>query len=60
MKKIKFNHNQIAFVLREFGNGKSVEDIARVYGVSKETFYKWRQCFAGMDASELKWVKELE
>jgi putative transposase len=30
------------------------------YGVSKVTFYKWRQRYGGMEASELKKVKQLE
>lgn len=60
MKKSKFNHNQIAFILKEFDTGKSVEDIAREHGLSKATFYKWRQRYGGMEASELKRVKELE
>ncbi len=60
MKKSKFNHNQIASILKEFESGKSVEDIGRDHGVSKATFYKWRQRYGGMEASELKRVKELE
>jgi putative transposase len=28
--------------------------------VSKVTFYKWRQRYGGMEASELKKVKQLE
>ncbi|MEZ5047592.1 MAG: transposase [Chitinophagaceae bacterium] len=50
MKKSKFNHNQIASILKEFDTGKSVEDISREHGVSKATFYKWRQRYGGMDA----------
>ena len=29
-------------------------------GVSKATFYKWRERYGGMEASELKRIKELE
>ena len=32
----------------------------REHGISKATFYKWRQRFGGMEASELKRVKQLE
>jgi putative transposase len=60
MKKGKFNTDQIAKILKEFEQGKSVEDITREYGVSRASFYKWRQRYAGMEASELKRVKELE
>lgn len=60
MKRSKFNHTQVASILKEFENGKSVEEIVRDHGVSKATFYKWRQRYGGMEASELKRVKELE
>jgi putative transposase len=60
MKKGKFNTDQISKILKEFEQGKSVDDITREYGVSRASFYKWRQRYAGMEASELKRVKELE
>ena len=40
--------------------GKSVEEISREYGISRATFYKWRQRYGGMEAKELKRVKEPE
>ena len=60
MKKGKFNTEQISKILKEFEQGKSVEDITREHGVSRASFYKWRQRYGGMEASELKRVKELE
>lgn len=60
MKKSTFSPAQIAGILKEFENGKSVEEINRDHGVSKATFYKWRQRYGGMEASELKRIKELE
>lgn len=60
MKTSKFSATQVAAILKEFEQGKSVEEINREHGVSKSTFYKWRQRYGGMEASELKRVKELE
>lgn len=60
MKKGKFTTEQISKILKEFEQGKSVEDISRDHGVSRACFYKWRQRYGGMEASELKRVKELE
>lgn len=60
MKKSKFTSSQIAGILKEFDLGKSVEEISREHGISRATFYKWRQRYGGMEASELKRVKELE
>jgi putative transposase len=60
MKKGKFTTDQIARILKEFDQGKSVEDISREHGVSRASFYKWRQRYGGMEASDLKRIKELE
>ena len=60
MKKSSFSPSQIANILKEFDNGKSAEAITREYGVSKASLYKWRQRYGGMEASELKRIKELE
>ncbi|MDT4865845.1 IS3 family transposase ISLbl2 [compost metagenome] len=60
MKTSKFNPTQIAGILKEFESGKDVESITRDHGISRATFYKWRQRYGGMEASELKRVKHLE
>lgn len=60
MRKSKFTPGQIATILKEFDQGKDVESISREHGISKATFYKWRQRYGGMEASELKKVKKLE
>ena len=60
MKRSKFRPTQIAKILKEFDTGKSVDQITREHGVSAPTFYKWRQRYGGMEASELKRVKQLE
>lgn len=60
MKKSRFSPTQIANILKEFEQGKSVEEISREHGISRAAFYKWRQRYGGMDASELKKIKQLE
>ncbi len=60
MRRSKFSPQQIAKILKEFDNGKSVDEISREHGVSSATFYKWRSKFAGMNSKELKRLKELE
>jgi len=60
MRKSKFSPQQIAKILKEFDNGKSVDQISREHGVSVATFYKWRSRYTGMDSKELKRLKELE
>jgi putative transposase len=60
MKKSQFSATQIASILKEFDNGKTAEEINREHGVSKASLYKWRQRYGGMEATELKRIKELE
>ena len=37
-----------------------VDDVCRQHSMSAATYYKWKSKYGGMDASELKRVKELE
>jgi len=60
MKKSKFTPEQMAKILKEFDQGKKVEEITREYGISRAAFYKWRQRYGGLQASELKRIKQLE
>jgi len=60
MKTKRFTPQQISKVLKEYENGKSVEELTKEHGVSRASFYKWRQRYGGMEASELKRLKELE
>lgn len=60
MKKKRFSPEQIASILKEFDNGKTAEEIVRIYGVSKAAFYKWRSRYGGMNSDELKKMKALE
>lgn len=60
MKKSKFSPEEVSKILKEFDQGKTIEDITRIYGVARQTLYKWRQRYGGMEANELKRIKELE
>jgi putative transposase len=60
MKRKRFSPEQIASILKEFDNGKSVEELVRIHGLSKAAFYKWRERYGGMSSDELKKLKALE
>lgn len=60
MKKKRFTPEQIAAILKEYDNGKTVLEITRTFGVSKASFYKWRERYGGMNSDELKRLKLLE
>lgn len=56
MRTSKFTPTQMGKMLKEFDLGKDVETLPGEYSVSKATFYKWRQHYGGMEASEVKKV----
>lgn len=60
MKKSRTSPTKIALILKEFEQGKSAEELTREHGISRAALYKWRQRYGGMDASELKRIKQLE
>ena len=60
MKKSRFSPEQISRILKEYDQGKSSEELCREHGISRATFYKWRAKYGGMEASDLKRLKELE
>jgi putative transposase len=60
MKKSKFTETQIVHMLKEYEGGKSSEQICRDAGISKQTFYKWKNKYSGLEVNELKRMRELE
>ncbi len=60
MKKSKFSEAQIVSVLKQGDAGVPVKDLCRQAGVSTATYYQWKSKYGGMEASDLRRVKELE
>jgi len=60
MKKTRYSESQIVKVLKEVEAGRSAKDVCREYGISQGTFYNWRAKYGGMEASDVKRLKELE
>jgi putative transposase len=59
MKKSKFTETQIVKAINEHEAGRKAEDICREMAITTATFYKWRQRYGGMQASEVKKMKDL-
>lgn len=60
MKKSRFSETQIIKILKEQEAGKAVNDICRDHGISQPTFYNWKSKYGGMEANQLRKMKELE
>ena len=60
MRTSKFTETQIVSILKQADAGVPVKDICRQAGISTATYYQWKSKYGGLDASELRRVKELE
>ncbi len=59
MKK-RFTESQIVAAIKKQEAGIPVKDICREIGISDATFYNWKARYGGMEASDVKRMKELE
>lgn len=60
MKKTRFTETQIISILKQQESGLKVSDICREHGISDATFYNWKAKYGGMEASDVKKMKDLE
>jgi putative transposase len=59
MSKSKHTEVQMITALKQVEVGRTADDVAREYGVSKHTIYAWNAKYGGMDVSEAEEVKHL-
>ena len=60
MKKSRFTEQQIIGFLKQVESGLAVKDVCRQAGFSEATFYKWRSKYGGMQADDVRRLKDLE
>ena len=59
MKKSRFTDSQIMAILKQHETGVSVADLAREHGCSTAMIHQRRSKYGGMEASDVKRLKEL-
>lgn len=60
MKESRFTESQIVAILKSADSGMKVKDLCRKHGISEATYYNWKSKYGGMDASDVRRMKELE
>lgn len=59
MKK-RFSEEQIVKILRESEGPEGRERTCRKYGITDQTYYRWRRNYQGVNVEKVRRLKELE
>ncbi len=60
MKTSRFRDTQIITILKQADGGITVKNLCREHGLSDATYYNWKAKYGGLEASDLKRLKEGE
>ena len=60
MRKTRFGEEKIVKILHEAEAGRKVQDLCRDYGISEQTYYRWKKKDGGLQVSEAKRLRQLE
>src|SRR6185312_14828902 len=60
MRKSKYSEHQIIAILKAVEAGRTVKDVCREHEISDATYYQWKSKYGGMQASDIKRLRELE
>jgi len=60
MRKSRYTDQQIALALQQAAAGAPIGEVCRKYGISEQTFYRWKKRFGELSPSEIKELKQLQ
>jgi putative transposase len=60
VRKSKFREHQITAILKAVEAGQTVKDVCREHEISYAAYYQWMSQYGGMQASDIKRLRELE
>jgi putative transposase len=59
MKRKRFSTEQIVAVLKQAEMGMAVSDLIRQFGISEQTFYRWKRQFGGLESDQVRELKQV-
>ena len=59
MKRKRFSVEQIVAVLKQAELGLPVADLTRQFGISEQTFYRWKRQYAGLELDQVRELKQV-
>ena len=63
-KRRRYSTEQIITKLREadvhFSQGKNIDEVAKLLEISRQTYYRWRKEYGGMDMTQAKKLRAME
>jgi putative transposase len=59
MRQSRFTDEKMVSIVRE-ADRESVSVVAKRHAISEQTIYTWRKRFGGLDANEVRRLKQLE
>ncbi len=60
MRKSRFTEEQIIGILKEGEAGANIGELCRRHEISKESYYRWRTKYGGLEISEARRLRQIE
>ena len=60
MRKSRYSEEQIIAILKKVEAGTFGEEVCRKHGISRQTIYRWKAKYGGMDVSEARRLRQFE
>jgi putative transposase len=60
VRRSRYKESEIVGILKEVESGRNVKDVCREQGISETTYYNWKSKYGGMEASDIRRLRDLE
>ena len=59
MRSKRFTETQIIRILKEVEGGRTAREVCREYEISEATYFNWKSKYGGMEASDVRKLKDV-